>query len=100
VSAIALGANHTCALLGSGAVRCWGRNNFGKLGDGTPTNRYTPVSVIGITDASAIALGVLHTCAALRDSGAVRCWGDNNVGQLGDGSTTARHTPVEVLVAP
>jgi alpha-tubulin suppressor-like RCC1 family protein len=82
-------------------VRCWGFNGQGQLGGGTLTDEsWTPVSVIGITDASAIALGVDHTCAALRDSSAVRCWGYNGYGQLGDGRTTDRHTPVEVLVSP
>ena len=102
VTAIALGGFHTCALLNSGAVRCWGDNGYGQLGDGTPTQRRTPVSVRGITDASAIALGgtILqgsHTCALL-DAGAVRCWGWNEYGQLGDGTTTDRHTPVEVRI--
>ncbi|MDE0882733.1 MAG: hypothetical protein OSB21_09075, partial [Myxococcota bacterium] len=95
-SAIALGPSHTCALLDSGAVRCWGYNEYGQLGDGSTADRHTPVPVIGITDASALALGDAYTCALL-DSGAVRCWGNNSGGKLGDGSTTDRHTPVPVI---
>ena len=93
---MAAGGAHTCALTTAGAVRCWGANDAGQLGDGTTTNRLMPVFVDWLTsDVVAITAGGAHTCA-LTSPGAMRCWGANDAGQLGDGTTTNRLMPVFV----
>jgi alpha-tubulin suppressor-like RCC1 family protein len=96
VTAITTGRNHTCALRATGAVECWGYNFEGRLGDGTTTDRKTPTDVSGLSSGvTAITAGTRHTCALL-GTGAVTCWGDNSVGQLGNGTTTDQLTPTAV----
>ncbi|MBP1464367.1 carboxypeptidase regulatory-like domain-containing protein [Candidatus Chloroploca sp. M-50] len=86
---------HTCALLDNGSANCWGQNYYGQLGDGTMTNRLTPVTVSGLSGVVTLVAGDDHTCALLADRGA-RCWGSNYHGQLGDGTTTDWLTPTTV----
>ena len=89
VQAVQTGEGHTCVLLGTGAVRCWGRNDFGQLGLGAGA----PVVVTDAAqaqdvplgdDAVALASGGEHSCALL-ENGAVRCWGAAAWGRLGYG---------------
>lgn len=96
--AISGGSSYTCALTVTGGVRCWGNNANGQLGDGTVINRATPVPVSALTSGvvAISADGITHSCA-LTASGGVRCWGSNSRGQLGDGTTTGRVTPVAVV---
>nr|WP_257504851.1 biotin transporter BioY [Alcaligenes aquatilis] len=96
VASITAGLNHTCAVTTTGAALCWGLNSFGQLGDGTSTQRTTPVEVQGLNSGVAsITAGANHTCA-MTTAGAALCWGLNSFGQLGDGTSTQRTTPVEV----
>ena len=96
IIAVAAGRNHTCAVKETGAVVCWGDNQYGQLGTGTTTASDQPVQVFGLdTGASAIAAGFRHTCAVVNSE--AKCWGANETGQLGDGATGASSlTPASV----
>ena len=96
VTAISSGDHHACAVLTSGALKCWGQNGQGQLGNGKKIDSLTPVGVSGLTaDVAAVSAGSAHTCALLK-SGGVKCWGNNFYGQLGNGSKTDSPVPVDV----
>lgn len=102
ITALAVADSHICVLTSAGGVKCLGQNSFGQLGDGTvddsPT---TPVDVLGLTSGViAIDATYSHSCAVLA-TGAVRCWGRNDRGQIGDGTVFGpdRPTPVDVIGA-
>jgi alpha-tubulin suppressor-like RCC1 family protein len=93
--AVSAGDTHTCAVLASGEVSCWGANANGQLGDGTTDDTSKPGAVESLDDVASIAAGQQTTCARTRDE-RLYCWGDNHAGQLGDGTDQNRHTPTPV----
>jgi alpha-tubulin suppressor-like RCC1 family protein len=86
----------TCALMTSGGVRCWGYNSHGEIGDDTllAVDRLSPAAVDILAGAASLSAGLTHVCA-LMTSGGIRCWGGNDVGQLGDGMA-----PIFALTPP
>lgn len=88
---------HSCALTSAGGAQCWGRGDFGQIGDGGGTNRTQATHVANLGgDVIAIAGGSYHSCAAVT-GGQVFCWGRNDSGQVGDGTFTSRLLPVAVV---
>lgn len=97
VRQISLGDRHSCARKGDGSVWCWGQNEHGQLGDGSTTTRPSPVLVSGLgAGVVELSAGARHTCAR-KDDGSIWCWGHNDRGQLGDGTTVDRAAPVQAL---
>lgn len=97
---LAGGGGHTCALDTNLVLRCWGRNDFGQLGIGHTTNRASPTIVRGFTDdLLAVEAGGSHTCALTSNDFDLYCWGANDQGQLGDGTTTDRLKPTLIPAA-
>jgi len=96
-----LGGGHSSALTSNGRLFTWGLNNNGQLGDGTTTNKFTPTEITShfnlISGEMIVAssLGEEHS-SAITSEGRIFTWGNNNYGQLGDGTTTTRLTPTDI----
>lgn len=97
---VSAGSTFTCALSEMGRISCFGTNSSGQLGDGTTTARTTPTPIAGdMSDWASIAAGATHTCATKTD-GSLYCWGSNNRGQIGDGTTNNVSSPLLVTGGP
>ena len=95
ITDVAAGKWHSLALKSDGTVWAWGDNSAFQLGNGSQTDRYTPVQVSGLSGVKAIAAGSVHNLA-LKQDGTVWSWGDNAYGQLGVNSDNSHSTPVQV----
>ena len=99
VTQVAAGSSHTCAVTTAGGLKCWGQDTYGQLGnDVAMVNKPTPVDVLGLTlGVVSVSAGTYHTCA-VTTTGGLKCWGNDDLGQLGDNATLAnKPTPVDVL---
>ena len=100
---ISLGYAHTCGLTNDGELFCWGHNNYGQLGDGangidqydTSTDQINPIRIGNNSDWTHISLGEHHSCG-IRNGGELFCWGYNDEGEIGDGTTSNRNVPTRV----
>jgi len=96
---VRVGWDFSCGVTTGNLAYCWGLNGGGTLGDGTTSDRLTPVPVVGGLEFRqgnrGITVGIGHTCGVTTRDQAY-CWGSNSSGQLGDGTTTRRLTPVPV----
>ncbi len=95
VVSVSLGRAHSCALMNTGTVKCWGLNSKGQIGSGAMGGQFlSPVDVPGLTNVIALETGEEHTCAVTM--GGAYCWGWNVTGQLSDGTRLDRASPVSV----
>jgi alpha-tubulin suppressor-like RCC1 family protein len=107
-AAVSAGVNHTCGVTAAGAAYCWGYNEYGQLGVGTTTGPETcitdghypcstvPVLVVGGVSFAAVSAGGNNHSCGVTAAGAAYCWGSNSSGELGDGTTSTRSSPVLV----
>ena len=96
ITQISAGWDHTCGVTNANGVKCWGQGKHGEIGDGAKSDRLTAVDVTGLGGTvDQVAAGFDHTCA-LMTAGTVKCWGNNNTGELGDGTNTDSTHPVTV----
>src|SRR5699024_815943 len=96
------GSWHTCGVLATGEVRCWGNNHFGQLGDGASGRSInpTPRRTVGLPLMRYASAEDFRSFAIARHDGAVWAWGENNWGALGDGTNIDRHLPVRLTTVP
>lgn len=92
---VAAGGEHTCAIKTNGTLFCWGRNNFGQLGDKSNLWKTSPVQIGGDNHWRNVALGTNHSCATKTD-GTLWCWGSNAEKQLGIENIASANEPQQV----
>jgi alpha-tubulin suppressor-like RCC1 family protein len=96
VVSVSAGDPHSVALKSDGSAWAWGHNAYGELGDGGTTDRYTPVQVSSLTGVTAVSAGGAHSLAVKTNNAPCLSCGMNGAGQLGDGTNTERHVPVQI----
>jgi len=97
IGALAAGTDHSLAFKQDGTVWAWGWNEYGQLGDGSIVNRVRPTQVGGLSGELTYLAGGIYNSMILKNDGTVWIWGANWYGEIGDGTTTTRKSPVQVL---
>ncbi|HLV21528.1 MAG TPA: MopE-related protein [Polyangiaceae bacterium] len=98
VSALSAGNAHSCAIDTSGKAACWGRNEAGRLGDGSVEDRHVPTPVASLSSVTRISAGNAHTCAVAAPGATAYCWGSDQLGQLGNGSPGSSTAPTSTAL--
>ncbi len=96
IARVSVGATHVCALSRMGGLYCWGNNFYGQLGLGDTGPRRMPARIGLDEDWRDIAVGLDHSCAIRGETGELLCFGNDNVGQLGDGGNAPRSISIRV----
>ena len=95
---VSAGSYHTVAIKTDGSLWAWGYNRYGHLGDGTTTDRLVPTRIGTDTNWASLSAGSENHTVATKTDGSLWAWGDNTSGQLGDGTTTDRLVPIQVMI--
>jgi hypothetical protein len=95
-ASVSTGNTHTAALKSNGTLWAWGANSSGQLGNGNNTISLTPIQVGSDNKWISVSVGRGEYTMALKSDGTLWAWGNNNAGQLGDGTTTNRTSPVQI----
>lgn len=98
---VSTSGNTTCAITSTDTLKCWGNNQYGQIGDGSTVNKMTPVVIDGSETYQKISVGLISsffTCG-LTTAGKIKCWGENQYGQLGDGTTATHSLPTAINAA-
>lgn len=93
---VSVGNGHTLAVKTDGTLWSWGLNTNGQLGQGNTTNRSSPIQVGASTDWADVWTGGINASYAVKTDGTIWAWGINSVGQLGDGTSVNRSSPVQI----
>ena len=99
VKSIITGESHTCAKLIDNTMSCWGLNDRGQLGIGDTMNRTIPSPITALADqVELVATGRSHVCVTVFNQNSLKCWGENDLGQLGIGSTDDALEPSPIML--
>ncbi len=95
-TSVALGDGHTCGIKSDSTLWCWGKNTNGQVGDGTTVDKNTPTEVSGGGAWTSVAVSPYYSVCGIKSDSSLWCWGKNNFGQLGDGTTADKNVPTVV----